>query len=161
MFVLDVPNLKSVSDITVSVTEAVTALDRTCPRIADGVAKQVTSRSSAWWTNIGYCLLESRNWVFQTQTRFKCVQSQERSAQALRRAWLPASGQSCKQWCCNTLLTMNGCMHINLNHCWVAQQPLNQTVLDPTINVILVSEQLCNTTDDMNWVSNEESISVL
>ena len=49
------------------------------------------------------------------------------------------------------------CMQINLNHCWAAQQLLKQTVLDQSINVVLVSEQLRNPTDDMNWVSSNDN----
>ncbi|KAL4083322.1 hypothetical protein QTP88_028651 [Uroleucon formosanum] len=48
-------------------------------------------------------------------------------------------------------------MQINLNHCWAAQKLLKQTVLDQSINVVLVSEQLRNPTDNVNWVSSNDS----
>ncbi|XP_022164949.1 uncharacterized protein LOC111029981 [Myzus persicae] len=49
------------------------------------------------------------------------------------------------------------CMQINLNHCWVTQQLLKQTVLDQSLNVVLVSEQLRKPSDDANWVSSNDN----
>ena len=49
------------------------------------------------------------------------------------------------------------CMQINLNHCWAAQQLLKQTVLEQSISVVLVSEQLRNPTEDANWVSSDDN----
>ncbi|KAL4084731.1 hypothetical protein QTP88_027651 [Uroleucon formosanum] len=48
-------------------------------------------------------------------------------------------------------------MQINLNHCWAAQQLFRQTVLDQSIGVVLVSEQLRNPTEDVNWVSSDDN----
>jgi len=45
-------------------------------------------------------------------------------------------------------------MQINLNNCWAGQQFLKQAVLDISINVVLVTEQLRNPTDGMNWISS-------
>lgn len=48
-------------------------------------------------------------------------------------------------------------MQINLNHCWAAQQLLTQTILERSVDIVLISDQIHNPVDDDRWSGSRDS----
>lgn len=49
-------------------------------------------------------------------------------------------------------------LQINLNRFEAAQQLLSQLALDLSADILLVSDQLCNSNDGLQWVSSTDKI---
>lgn len=48
-------------------------------------------------------------------------------------------------------------LQINLNHCWAAQQILQQTIAELGIDIVLVSDQLRNPADNARWIPSTDN----